>query len=70
MDIRCERCRAAYVLDDEQVTAAGVALQCTNCGYLFEVRRKVVFVTTPLRPEQAVGARPLAPPRAAPPASP
>ncbi|MFY3745676.1 tetratricopeptide repeat protein [Anaeromyxobacter sp. Red801] len=69
MDIRCERCRAAYVLDDEQVTAAGVALQCTNCGYLFEVRRKVVFVTTPLRPEHAVGARPLAPPpRAAPPA--
>ncbi|ACL67662.1 MJ0042 family finger-like protein [Anaeromyxobacter dehalogenans 2CP-1] len=71
MDIRCERCRAAYVLEDEQVTAAGVALQCTNCGYLFEVRRKVVFVTTPLRPEHALGARPLAPPpRAGPPAAP
>jgi predicted Zn finger-like uncharacterized protein len=55
MDVRCERCRAQYVFDDEQVTSSGVTVQCTNCGHLFKVRKKELVVTVPVRPDQLVG---------------
>ena len=50
MDVRCERCRAQYVFDDDQVTQAGLTVQCTNCGHLFKVRKKELIVTVPVKP--------------------
>jgi len=52
MDVRCERCRAQYVFDDEQVTPQGLTVQCTNCGHVFRVKRKELVVTVSLRPEE------------------
>lgn len=51
MDVRCERCRAQYVFDDDQVTPAGLTVQCTNCGHVFRVKKKELVVTVPVRPE-------------------
>ncbi|ABS28519.1 zinc-ribbon domain-containing protein [Anaeromyxobacter sp. Fw109-5] len=50
MDVRCERCKAQYVFDDEQVTPSGLAVQCTNCGHLFKVKKKELVVTVPVKP--------------------
>lgn len=55
MDVRCERCRAQYVFDDEQVTPAGLAVQCTNCGHLFKVKKKELVVTVPVKPDELHG---------------
>lgn len=60
MDVRCERCRAQYVFDDEQFTPSGLTVRCTNCGHLFRVRKKEIVVTVPLRPDELSGA-PLTP---------
>jgi predicted Zn finger-like uncharacterized protein len=55
MDVRCERCRAQYVFDDDQVTAAGVTVQCTNCGHVFKVKKKELVVTVPVKPDEMEG---------------
>jgi predicted Zn finger-like uncharacterized protein len=55
MDVRCERCRAQYVFDDDQVTASGLTVQCTNCGHLFKVKKKELVVTVPVRPGDVEG---------------
>jgi predicted Zn finger-like uncharacterized protein len=55
MDVRCERCRAEYVFDDEQVTATGLAVQCTNCGHLFRVKKKELVVTVAMKPGDLEG---------------
>jgi predicted Zn finger-like uncharacterized protein len=55
MDVRCERCRAQYVFDDEQVTPSGLTVQCTNCGHLFRVKKKELVVTVPVKPEDLEG---------------
>src|SRR5512133_1683231 len=55
MDVRCERCRAQYVFDDEQVTPAGLAVQCTNCGHVFRVKKKELVVTVPVKPGEIEG---------------
>jgi len=52
MDVRCERCRAQYVFDDDQVTAAGLTVQCTNCAHVFRVKKKELVVTVPVRPDE------------------
>jgi predicted Zn finger-like uncharacterized protein len=52
MDVRCERCRAQYVFDDDQVTPAGLAVQCTNCGHLFKVKKKELVVTVAVKPDE------------------
>lgn len=52
MDVRCERCRAQYVFDDEQVTPAGLTVQCTNCGHVFKVKKKELVVTVPVKPDE------------------
>jgi predicted Zn finger-like uncharacterized protein len=39
MDIRCERCLTEYELEDDSVSEAGTSVQCTSCGYTFQVRR-------------------------------
>jgi predicted Zn finger-like uncharacterized protein len=56
MDVRCERCRAQYVFDDEQVTPTGLTVQCTNCGHLFKVKKKELVVTVAVKPEELEGA--------------
>jgi predicted Zn finger-like uncharacterized protein len=50
MDVRCERCRAQYVFDDDQVTPGGLTVQCTNCGHVFKVKVKELVVTVPVKP--------------------
>ena len=55
MDVRCERCKAQYVLDDDQVTPAGLTVQCTNCGHVFKVRKKELVVTVPVKPGELQG---------------
>jgi predicted Zn finger-like uncharacterized protein len=56
MDVRCERCRAQYVFDDEQVTPTGLTVQCTNCGHVFKVKKKELVVTVPVKPDEMDGA--------------
>jgi predicted Zn finger-like uncharacterized protein len=56
MDVRCERCKAQYVLDDGQVTEAGVTIRCSACGHLFKVKRKALVVTVPLGPDEELAA--------------
>ncbi len=59
MDVRCERCRAQYVFDDEQVTPSGLTVQCTNCGHVFKVKKKELVVTVPVKPDELEGKTPL-----------
>jgi predicted Zn finger-like uncharacterized protein len=59
MDVRCERCRAQYVFDDEQVTPSGLTVQCTNCGHVFKVKKKELVVTVPVKPEEMEGKTPM-----------
>jgi predicted Zn finger-like uncharacterized protein len=56
MDVRCERCKAQYLFDDDQVTPAGLTVQCTNCGHVFRVRKKELVVTVPVKPDEVQGA--------------
>jgi predicted Zn finger-like uncharacterized protein len=56
MDVRCEKCRAQYVFDDEQVTPSGLTVQCTNCGHVFKVKKKELVVTVPVKPGEMQGA--------------
>ena len=60
MDVRCERCRAQYVVDDDRVPEAGVVVTCARCGHAFRLKRKALVVTVPLGPEEARDAKPLA----------
>ncbi len=50
MDVRCERCKTLYELDDARVSEAGTTVRCTTCGHVFRVRKKVFLMT------EAVGA--------------
>jgi predicted Zn finger-like uncharacterized protein len=52
MDVRCERCRAQYVFDDDQVTPSGLTVQCTHCGHVFKVKKKELVVTVAVKPEE------------------
>ena len=49
MDVRCERCRAQYVVDDARVSETGVKVACTQCGHGFLLRKKTLAVTVPLK---------------------
>ncbi len=59
MDVRCERCTAHYSFDDDQVTLAGLNVQCTNCGHVFKVKKKELVVTLPVKPDEILGNPPL-----------
>jgi predicted Zn finger-like uncharacterized protein len=54
MDVRCERCKAEYHLDDDRVTETGVTLRCTQCQHVFLVKKKSVVVTVPVKPSPEV----------------
>jgi len=45
MDVRCERCKTLYELDDARVSEAGTTVRCTSCGHVFRVRKKVLLMT-------------------------
>ncbi len=49
MDVRCERCRAEYVVDDARIPEAGVKVGCTQCGHGFLLRKRVLAVAVPLK---------------------
>jgi predicted Zn finger-like uncharacterized protein len=49
MDVRCERCRAQYAVDDARVSEAGVKVACGQCGHGFLLRKKTLAVTVPLK---------------------
>src|SRR5947209_20152727 len=50
MDVRCERCKTLYELDEARVSDVGTTVRCTSCGHVFRVRKKVLLMT------EAVGA--------------
>jgi predicted Zn finger-like uncharacterized protein len=49
MDVRCERCRAQYAVDDARVSEAGIKVACAQCGHAFLLRKKTLAVTVPLK---------------------
>jgi predicted Zn finger-like uncharacterized protein len=59
MDLRCERCRAQYVVSDDRVPENGVTVTCARCGHVFRVRKKALVVTVPIRPGETAGAVPI-----------
>jgi predicted Zn finger-like uncharacterized protein len=39
MDVRCERCQTEYEVEDASVSDLGTAVQCSDCGHQFVVKR-------------------------------
>ncbi len=70
MDVRCDRCKTQYTVDDARVTEAGVTVRCTQCQHTFIVKKKAWAVTMPVKPGQeappsiSLGAEPPPPPAA------
>jgi predicted Zn finger-like uncharacterized protein len=58
MDVRCERCKTLYELDDARVSEVGTAVRCTTCGHVFRVRKSVQLVTESGDPTDASSAGP------------
>ena len=44
MDVRCEKCRTEYELDESKLKPGGVTVKCTNCGHMFKVRRRITAI--------------------------
>lgn len=40
MDVRCEKCQTEYELDEARLKPGGVTVKCTNCGYMFKIRKR------------------------------
>jgi predicted Zn finger-like uncharacterized protein len=74
MDVRCERCRARYDFDEDQITPAGLTVRCDACGNVFRVKKKELVITVPVKPgeldEESVPASSATPPRQPPGAEP
>jgi len=52
MDVRCERCRAQYAFEDDQITPAGLTVQCNGCGHVFRIKKKELVVNFPVNPDE------------------
>ncbi|MBN1208299.1 MAG: zinc-ribbon domain-containing protein [Myxococcaceae bacterium] len=50
MDVRCERCKTQYEIDDARISETGVTVQCTTCHHVFVVKKKALVVTVPVKP--------------------
>jgi predicted Zn finger-like uncharacterized protein len=56
MDVRCEQCGTIYEFEDDRVSASGITVKCTSCGFIFKV--------FPKQPEPHHGAETETPPKA------
>jgi len=45
MDVRCERCKSQYEVEDANVSDLGTEVQCSDCGHQFMVKRPATPVT-------------------------
>ena len=52
MEVRCDRCRARYVIADDKVGDEGLPVRCSGCGHVFRVKKKAVVVTVAVKPEE------------------
>ena len=59
MEVRCERCKTQYELDDSRVSETGVTVQCTTCHHVFVVKKKALVVTMAVKPGQQSPATPV-----------
>ncbi len=50
MDVRCEKCRTEYELDESKLKPGGVTVKCTVCGHMFKVRRARSTMTSEASP--------------------
>jgi predicted Zn finger-like uncharacterized protein len=48
MDITCPQCKTEYEFDDDKVTEVGITVKCTNCNYMFRVKKRSVVETEPV----------------------
>ncbi|MDC0714041.1 zinc-ribbon domain-containing protein [Stigmatella sp. ncwal1] len=53
MDVRCDRCKSQYQLEDSRISEAGLTVQCTACQYVFVVKKKALLVTLPVKPGES-----------------
>ncbi len=65
MRIVCQKCSAAYAIDDKFVTPKGVRAQCPRCRHLQLVKREGAAAGPPAAPVPAPAPAPAAPPPAA-----
>ncbi|RKG79552.1 zinc-ribbon domain-containing protein [Corallococcus terminator] len=68
MRIVCQKCAAAYAIDDRLITAKGVRAQCPRCRHLQLVKREASAASVTASPPE--GAAPAAPEPKRPPAAP
>jgi len=59
MEVRCERCKTQYELDDSRVSETGVTVQCTTCHHVFVVKKKALVVTMAVKPGQLAPEEPV-----------
>jgi predicted Zn finger-like uncharacterized protein len=52
MDVRCDRCKSQYQLEDSRISEAGLPVQCPSCQYVFVVKKKVLLITLAVKPGQ------------------
>jgi predicted Zn finger-like uncharacterized protein len=52
MEVRCDRCRARYVIADDRVGDEGLPVRCSACGHVFRVKKKAVVVTVAVKPDE------------------
>ena len=52
MEVRCERCRTLYEVDDLQVDEDGLTIRCAHCGQTFRVRKKSFVLTETVNPDE------------------
>ena len=59
MDVRCERCKNQYVVDDARVPETGLVVACDKCGHEFLLRKKALSISLPIKPGESSGGRSL-----------
>ncbi len=50
VQILCEQCKTAYVLDDKLIPPSGAPVQCTRCGFVFTAKPKTSAHSVPPPP--------------------
>ncbi|WP_225410060.1 tetratricopeptide repeat protein [Stigmatella hybrida] len=52
MDVRCDRCKSQYQLEDARIPEAGLTVQCPTCQYVFGLKKKTLLITLAVKPGQ------------------